>query len=278
MVSLKGAREAAEKFKKTEGNQNSLFFYPPKNSHFFYSLKTIQANIMALFGSAVQAAAAFAGPALVGPRKFQFREHVAPLALGNLCGAAGALLVVGLGGLSSKLCGSLPLMLTTKMLSSIAFGVNNSVGVAAVLCWYSGSYQHLVVAALASRSVWTQLGGIIGPFTFNDSFATLKGGKPAALFAAAIYAVGSVCVVAAHLTNEATQRRRVARKRREIEEAGEEPVLSEAEVRLAGQEGRMTAGFSDPGSAAAWRESVVGSSLRRRTRRSHMQEQQPREV
>jgi hypothetical protein len=57
---------------------------------------------------------------------------VYPLAIGNLCGAAGALLVVGLGGLTPRLCASLPLMLVTKALSSIAFGVNNSVGVAAV--------------------------------------------------------------------------------------------------------------------------------------------------
>ena len=238
------------------------------------------ANVMALFGSAVQAASAFAGPAMVGPRRLQFREHVAPLALGNLCGSAGALLVFGLGGLTSQFCGSLPLMLAAKALSSIAFGVNNSVGVAAVLCWYSGKYQHLVVSALASRSVWTQLGGIVGPYTFSDSFATMKGGKAAALFAAAVYAVGSLCVVAAHLINEAIERRRAARRMKKVlEEAeGAGAVLSEAELRLAGQEGKMTAGFSDSPSAAAWRESVVAASpsLRRRTRRS--QTQQPREV
>jgi len=257
------------------------------------------ANVMALVGSAVQAAAAFAGPAMVGPRNFQFREHVAPLALGNLCGAAGALLVAGLGGLSDRLCGSLPLMLATKALSSIAYGVNNSVGVAAVLCWYSGErYQRLVVAALASRSVWTQLGGIAGPFTFGDSFATLRGGKPAALFAAAVYATGSLCVVAAHLANEAAQQRRRRRAAEEAgaraaaagEEEGGAVVPSEAELRLAAQEGRMTAGFSDSPSATAWRagrESDIGASAsslrRRRTRRAQMQEQQqqqqqPREV
>lgn len=152
------------------------------------------------------------------------------MALGNLCGAAGALLVVGLGGLSPKLCGSLPLMLTTKLLSSIANGVNNSVGVAAVLCWYSGKYQALVVSALASRSVWIQLGRIIGPFTFSDSFAALGGGAPAAWFAAAVYASGSACVVAAHLINEAAERRRVAKKLEAL--AAEETVLSETEIRL----------------------------------------------
>lgn len=238
-------------------------------------------NVLALFGSAVQAAAAFAGPTLVGPHRLQFREHVFPLALGNLCGTAGALLVVGLGGLSPRLCSSLPLMLTTKLLSSIAFGINNSVGVAAVLCWYSGRYQALVVAALASRSVWTQLGGIIGPYTFGDSFATLKGGAPAAWYAAAIYTAGSLCVVAAHLLNEAAESRRVAKKLEAL--AGEEGarVLSDAEIRLERQQGKMTAGFSDPPSAAQWRESsVVASSLRRRTRGSQRQRrhEQPTEA
>jgi hypothetical protein len=213
------------------------------------------ASTMALFGSAVQALSAFAGPALVGPRRFQFREHVYPLAIGNAAGAAGALLVVGLGGLTQRLCSSLPLMLATKALSSIAYGINNSVGVAAVLCWYSGSYQHLVVAALASRSVWTQLGGIIGPYTFSDAFATLGGGAPAAGFAAAIYLAGSACVVVAHLTNEATQKRRLAALAR-----APAPV-SEADLRLAGAEGRMTAGFSDAAAAAAYRQ---GSVVRRR--------------
>ena len=221
------------------------------------------ANAMALFGSVVQAVAAFAGPALVGPRRFQFREHVAPLALGNLCGAAGALLVVALGGLTPRLCASLPLMLATKALSSIAFGINNSVGVAAVLCWYSGRYQPLVVAALASRSVWTQLGGIIGPYTFGDGFATLSGGAPAAWFAAAVYAAGSVCVVAAHVANETMQRRRLQRLRLEPIE------VSEAQLRLARAEGKMTAGFSDAPAAAAYRESLAAAApgLRRRRAR-----------
>jgi hypothetical protein len=219
------------------------------------------ANAMALFGSAVQAVAAFAGPALVGPRRLQFREHVYPLAIGNLCGAAGALLVVGLGGLTPRLCASLPLMLVTKALSSIAFGVNNSVGVAAVLCWYSGRYQPLVVAALASRSVWTQLGGIVGPYTFGDAFATLGGGAPAAWYAAAVYAAGSAAVVAAHVANEALERRRLRALRAEAGAA-----VSEDEMRLAGAEGKMTAGFSDEGAAAAFRAGGGGggSVLRRR--------------
>ncbi len=256
-------------------------------------------HVMALFGSAVQAVAAFAGPALVGPRKFQFREHVALMAMGNLFGAVGGVLVAALGGLSPDLCGSLPLMLLTKLFSAVALGINSSVGVAAVLCWYSGRYQALVVSALASRSVWAQLGGILGPETFTDSFTKLKGGKPAALFAAAVYAMGSMCVVAAHVISEAMQRRCMARKMQllavEEEEGRREGregtvLLSDAERRLAGQAGRMTAGFSDcsPSEAAMWRRKEsssillpASSSLRRRTgRSSQMQQegQQPRKI
>lgn len=77
-------------------------------------------NIVALFGSAVQAISAFAGPAMVGPRRAQFSEHVWPLAIGNAAGACGALLVVALGGLSPRLCGSLGATLAAKALSSIA--------------------------------------------------------------------------------------------------------------------------------------------------------------
>jgi len=213
-------------------------------------------NLMALFGSAVQAVSAFAGPMLVGARRFQFSEHIAPLAIGNLCGTAAALLVVGFDGLVPRLCGSLGTMLAVKALSSVAYGINNSVGVAAVLCWYSGRYQTLVVAALASRSVWTQLGGIIGPYTFGDSFATLRGGAPAAWLAAAIYTAGSVCVVAAHFINVALERRRGAAL---VEQLGSS--ASAAELDLARQEGRMTAGFSKA-SAAAWRE---GAAVRRKS-------------
>ncbi|KAF8065487.1 RNR2B [Scenedesmus sp. PABB004] len=210
-------------------------------------------NVLALVGSAVQAAAAFAGPALVGPRRFQFAEHVMPLAIGNACGVAAALVVVGLGGLTPRICGSLGVMLGVKTLSAIAYGVNNSVGVAAVLCWYSGRYQTLVVAALASRSVWTQLGGIIGPFTFGDAFATLRGGAPAAGLAAGIYAAGSVCVVAADRINVALERRRAGARA-----AALGPTASVAELELAGQEGRMTAGFLDAPAARR------ASSMRRR--------------
>jgi hypothetical protein len=197
-------------------------------------------NLMALFGSAVQAVSAFLGPTLVGPRRFQFKEHMIPLAVGNLCGTAGALMVVAHGGLTDALCGSLGTMLTAKALASIAYGVNNSVGVAAVLCWYEGPYQALVVSALASRSVWTQLGGIVGPYTFSDAFSTMNGGAPAAGLAAAIYTIGAVCVVAAPLIVDAIERRRVAARA----EALVESAASAAELNLVLQEGRMTAGFS----------------------------------
>lgn len=57
---------------------------------------------------------------MVGPRRGQFKEHIFPLALGNAAGAGAALAVVGLGGLSRRLCGSLGAMLATKAMSSIA--------------------------------------------------------------------------------------------------------------------------------------------------------------
>lgn len=77
-------------------------------------------NIVALFGAGVQAVSAFVGPSLVGPRRTQFQEHVWVLALGNAAGAGGALLVVALGGLTPRLCGSIGALLATKALSSIA--------------------------------------------------------------------------------------------------------------------------------------------------------------
>lgn len=241
-------------------------------------------NAVALFGAGVQAVAAFAGPALVGPRRAQFKEHVWVLALGNAAGAGAALAVVGLGGLSPRLCGSLGALLGTKALSSIAcawegtggraspwrgplfvttqqqtrhtrpraplpprsYGINNSVGVAAVLVWFDGPYQYLVVSALASRSVWYQLGGVVGPYTFGDAFAAKGGGANAAGLAASIYLAGSAAVVAAYLLNEGLERRRARRAAAAGAAAGAEAgtrVLSSAEAELARTRTRMTAGF-----------------------------------
>lgn len=129
-----------------------------------------------------------------------------------------------------------------------SYGINNSVGVAAVLVWYDGPYQYLVVSALASRSVWDQLGGIVGPFTFSDTFALKAGGADAAGLAAAVYLAGSVAVVAAHLSNEGLERRRARRAAagpaaHDAEVAGSAHARSAAEVELALTRGRMTAGF-----------------------------------
>lgn len=110
-----------------------------------------------------------------------------------------------------------------------------------MLCWYDGPYQHLVVSALASRSVWYQLGGVIGPYTFSDEFAVKSGGTAAAWFAAAVYLAGSVCVVAADQINSALVRRRAAAARRDLEAAARAP--SAAALRLEAGRGRMTAGF-----------------------------------
>ncbi|GBF87564.1 hypothetical protein Rsub_00275 [Raphidocelis subcapitata] len=204
-------------------------------------------NIMALVGSAVQAAAAFAGPAMVGPRRMQFAEHVWPLALGNAAGAVGAAAIALAGGLAPRMCGSLGAMLAVKSLSSISYGINNSVGVAAVLVWYDGPYQPLVVSALASRSVWYQLGGVLSPYTFSDAFATQSGGTSAAWFAAAVYLSGSVCVAGAYCLNAFLERRAAAAAQQaaaagaDAEAAGR--LLSVAELRLERTRGRMTAGF-----------------------------------
>jgi len=74
------------------------------------------------------------------------------IALGNLVGMIGPVLVIALGGINDGLCGSYEneTQIIFQILNSIPFAINNSVGVVAVLCWHDGLYQHLAVAALAS--------------------------------------------------------------------------------------------------------------------------------
>lgn len=106
----------------------------------------------------------------------------------------------------------------------------------------------LVVSALASRSVWYQLGGVIGPYTFNDAFAAQGGGRSAAWLAAAIYLTGSVCVIAAYYINMVLEGRRSAGAAAAAAAAGDAEAgggkPSAAELRLARTRSRMTAGFA----------------------------------
>lgn len=121
--------------------------------------------------------------------------------IGYVIGSIGPVLVIALGGINDGLCGSYGLQIAFQILNSIPNAINNSVGVAAVLCWYDGPYQHLSVAALASRSVWTQLGGVISAFVYTNSFGLLSGGIPCAVMTAVLYLFAAVCVPAAHLIN-----------------------------------------------------------------------------
>jgi hypothetical protein len=60
------------------------------------------------------------------------------MALGNSIGMIGPVLVLALGGIKDGLCGSYETQIIFQILNSIPFAINNSVGVAAVLCWYDG--------------------------------------------------------------------------------------------------------------------------------------------
>jgi hypothetical protein len=64
---------------------------------------------------------------------------------------------------------------------------------------YEGPLQKWTVAALTSRSVWTNIGNFItAPFVYSASFGSLSNGMPCAAFTFAIYATGSICLLVAH--------------------------------------------------------------------------------
>ncbi len=62
---------------------------------------------MNLIGAITQAITSFIGPLLVGSGNFQFKEYVYPMALGNIIGMIGPVLVIALGGINDGLCGSM---------------------------------------------------------------------------------------------------------------------------------------------------------------------------
>jgi hypothetical protein len=113
----------------------------------------------------------------------------------------GPVLVIALGGINDALCGSYGTQIVLQVLNSIPYAINNSVGVAAVLCWYDGPYQHLAVPALVSRSVWTNLGAVVAPLVYTDSFGLQAGGVPCAVMTIVLYLFAAICVPAAHMIN-----------------------------------------------------------------------------
>jgi hypothetical protein len=176
---------------------------------------------MNLVGAVTQAITSFIGPLLVGSGKFQFKEYVYPMAvsiilytkppltslyltqcsqIGNLVGMIGPVLIIAQGGINGGLCGSYETQIVLQILNSIPYAIGHSVGIAAVLSWYDGPYQHLTVAALASRSIWTQLGDIAAPFVYKN-LGFLADGIPCAIMTAVLYFIGALCVLAAHWIN-----------------------------------------------------------------------------
>jgi hypothetical protein len=109
-------------------------------------------------------------------------------------------LIIAQGGINGGLCGSYETQIVLQILNSIPYAIGHSVGIAAVLSWYDGPYQHLTVAALASRSIWTQLGDIAAPFVYKN-LGFLADGIPCAIMTAVLYFIGALCVLAAHWIN-----------------------------------------------------------------------------
>lgn len=108
---------------------------------------------------------------------------------------------------------------------------------------YDGPLQHWTVSALTSRSVWTNVGNfIIAPYVYNITFGSLSNGIPCAAFTFAVYATGSICVVAAHWLNMRQVRIRHDEKQQQ-QQGREESEMSLDELRVSDVRMQMTTGF-----------------------------------